>query len=199
MLKPFRHKPLLTAGTTILVLLAALKGWRLAENWHISRLERRYLPLVTLQARKHRLPRPLLQALIWKESRWQSDCRGSKGEIGLMQIMSGAVADWSRSTGNPIPSPQALQKPEINLEIGSWYLAQAGRRWQDYRAREILQLADYNAGYSRVAKLWKPQHKNHPLPLEKISFPGTRSYIKQIIAKKADYEAKYPDPFTTAR
>lgn len=197
--KKFRNNRFFSAGVVVLLLLAILKGYRLADNWRLGRLERRFLPMVTQQAHKHGVSRPLLQALIWKESRWRADCLGSKGEVGLMQIMPGAITDWSRGTGQPMPPPKTLLQPEVNLEIGTWYLAKAARRWQGYRAQEVLQLAEYNAGYSRVAKLWKPPNKNQAVPVKKISFPGTRSYIKQIIAKKAYYEAKYPEPFPTVR
>ena len=103
-----------------------------------------------------------------------------------MQITQGAIEDWQLL--NKQAARNDLFKPELNIEIGTWYLSWTGNHWQNYKAREILQLAEYNAGYNRVSKLWKPDSPEQDLPLDKISFPGTRDYIKQILDRKVHYE-----------
>ena len=63
---------------------------------------------------------PLLKAVIWKESRFDASARGSKGEIGLMQVMPstaetlvglGYVDGWSYDASN-------LLDPTTNIEYG---------------------------------------------------------------------------------
>lgn len=176
----------------MLAMLCCIGGlWKFYQYWVFRDLARRealFVPLAEAAAARHGVSPALVKAVIWKESRWLPTVTGGHGEVGLMQITQGAVDDWQRLEKQPPPRRGDLFKPELNIEIGTWYLAWTGKHWSEYKSREILQLAEYNAGYTRVNKLWKPQSPEEELPLEKISFPGTRDYIKQILAKKAYYE-----------
>jgi soluble lytic murein transglycosylase len=104
-----------------------------------------------------------------------------------MQITPGAVTDWARSNKCPPPSRQELFAPELNLEIGAWYLALCGQHWNGFASRDILQLAEYNAGRSKVTKDWAPENPETIIELERITYPGTRSYIKQILERQHFY------------
>lgn len=176
----------------MLIFLLSLIGlWKFYQSWLFRGLARRealFMPVAEAAARRHGIPSSLVKAVIWKESRWLPNVVGKDGEIGLMQITQGAVDDWRRLEKQPAPSRGDLFKPELNIEIGTWYLAWTGKHWRGYKSQEILQLAEYNAGYTRVNKLWKPESPDQELALEKISFPGTRDYIKQILIKKSHYD-----------
>lgn len=177
----------------LILLVSFIALWKFYQFWLFRGMARRealFTPLVEEAARRHELSPSLVKAVIWKESRWLPTVVGGHGEVGLMQITPGAVADWQRLEKQAAPLRRDLFSPALNIEIGTWYLAWTGKHWQDYKAREILQLAEYNAGYTRVSKLWKPESPELDLPLTKISFPGTRDYIKQILARKAHYEKK---------
>jgi len=110
----------------------------------------------------------LLRAVIWKESKFDRSVIGSKGEIGLMQVMQKYAAhDWAEAHRTQIPSPGALSDPEFNIEVGSWYLGRALKRWKEYNDCVALALCEYNAGYVR-ADSWKPANKADSV-LERIS------------------------------
>jgi soluble lytic murein transglycosylase len=154
--------------------------------------EKFFAPLIEETAERHGLPPSLVKAVVWRESQYDPHCRGKCGEIGLMQLMEGAVYDWAKASGCSVPSSGQLFNPELNVEIGSWYLARAMSHWQDYAEPEILALAEYNAGYSRVDKMWRPKDKSQKLSADSISFPGTRDYIILILRKRKEYDSKYP-------
>lgn len=145
------------------------------------------------QAKAHGLAPELLKAVIWKESRFQADQLGSKGELGLMQLLKPAIEDWCKATKRPYPSREELLKPELNIEIGAWYLAWCGKRFPDYRDQSglVIQLAIYNAGYGRVRIWLREQPEKKVFTLEDISFPTTRDYINQILERKAYYQEKH--------
>lgn len=146
--------------------------------------------LIDRTAGKHDLPTPLVMALVWKESKFNQYAVGSAGEIGLMQLLDGAVSDWARVNRRVKPSPEQLFNPETNLEIGCWYLAQARKHWNGYASQEILELAEYNAGRTIVLREWAPKDPKEPVALESITFPTTRNYIKQIF-KQRDYYSQH--------
>ena len=128
----------------------------------------------------------LLKAVIWQESKFDSSTIGSKGEIGLMQIMQKfAAADWAKAHSRRTPSIGALSDPELNIEIGSWYLGRALRRWNNYTDCETLALCEYNAGYQRASS-WKPE-KPHETVAEKINIRSTQIYVRNILKKRKEY------------
>lgn len=173
----------------IAALLAALTiAWFVADNIASKPTKANIENCIAEASAKHGIPQSLIKALIWRESKFDPQTIGKAGEIGLMQIMPGAVADWSKATGNPAPSRKKLFIPKINIEIGTWYLAQAGKHWENYKSKEILQLSEYNAGYGNVTKNWKPKNPNTEVKLSDITIQSTRKYVESILEKKAEYE-----------
>ena len=129
----------------------------------------------------------LLKAVIWQESKFDSSTIGSKGEIGLMQIMQKfAAADWAKAHSRRTPSIGALSDPELNIEIGSWYLGRALQRWNKYRDCYVLALCEYNAGPTRANK-WKPANPAGDVR-QKITIPSTLSYVNDIMDRYETYK-----------
>lgn len=175
----------LGTGVGIYYLLRIVYGTPVDEN--------RYDRFIYEAATRHNVPPLLVKAVIWRESKFNALARGGVGEIGLMQIRSDtAVLDWTRETGNPPPDRAALFVPELNIEIGTWYLAQGLRAYRNYpEAKFKLSLACYNAGASR-ANRWKPVNLRDDLNYAKIDYAVTREYVPTIINRwKKVYEKQY--------
>ena len=137
-------------------------------------------------ARNHVDPR-LLKAVIWRESRFDRTMVGKAGEIGLMQIMPDKSAvDWAKAKGCEVPSRGALFDPELNIEIGSWYLGRALQHWNKYRDCYVLALCEYNAGPTRANK-WKPANPAGDVR-QKITIPSTLSYVNDIMDRYETYK-----------
>ena len=82
-------------------------------------------------------------------------------------------------------------EPELNIEIGAWYLAWCGKRFPDRnRDGDISRLAIYNAGYGRVRDNWLPKDPKAAMTLQDIGFPSTRDYIKQIVERAHYYRER---------
>lgn len=172
----------------IFALCAALFLWRIAE-WvydHYTRSSR-YDRYILHSAYRNHIDPALVKAVIWQESRFKRNSKGLKGEVGLMQVMRNyAVTDWARSHKQRIPSLGALYDPELNIEIGSWYLARALRKYSKYRHAVALALCEYNAG-ARRASDWKPPELSGEV-LHRISIPSTKAYVKAILARYEYYK-----------
>lgn len=149
----------------------------------------RYDALIVKYGLQNGVYPPLLKAVIWKESRFDQNCIGGKGEIGLMQLLpDGAVKDWEERF-QKVNSKGALSDPELNIMIGSWYLGRALDRWKDYDQKEALALCEYNAGLKR-ADSWKPLlHDGEVLP--NIDIESTRKYVKEILERRNTYEREW--------
>ena len=187
-----RWKPLLLSSLLVVLLTGAalvvglwVAGRGRQGRWRLF-LER----VASEAASRHGLPPALVKAVIYQESRFRVLSRGGKGEIGLMQITEGAVLDWERHTGLRCPSRGALYDPRLNVEIGTWYLARAVRAWEDYGDRDVLALAQYNAGRRNALK-WAPQDSEGKA-LDRVRFSSTREYIVSVLRYRASFERESP-------
>jgi len=172
----------------LLLSSAAFTLRRLQESRDMAIREQKVLPMINAAAARHGLDPDLVRAVVWRESRFRQHAIGSKGEIGLMQLMPGATKDWASVHKCPIPHPRGLHDIHTNLEIGCWYLAKAQRQWQDYASCAILQLAQYNAGRATVLREWAPKEKTVVLTPKDITYPTTRQYVQTILDKQHFYK-----------
>ena len=175
----------------VFALCCAVFLWNIGE-WVYDYCTRstRYDSCIRNAAYRNHIDPALVKALIWQESRFNRNAKGLTGEIGLMQIMRNyAVTDWAKVHRRPIPSTGALYDPDLNIEIGSWYLARALSRYQTYRHAVALALCEYNAG-ARRASDWKPKELSGEV-LDRISIPSTKAYVKAILSRYEYYKKEY--------
>jgi len=158
--------------------VAAMFGWRWWSQRNVANSVR-YNALIEQSAARHNMDPSLIKAVIRQESNFDANARGKAGEYGLMQITEGAAMDWERNTGKRFGSPGSLFRPKLNIEIGTWYLAQGYRKWQAHDEVLTLSLAQYNAGPSR-AQEWADAAGEKKI-LDSIPFPSTRKYINHVM------------------
>ncbi len=183
--------------TLILILVSAAALFAAFGAWKITSLIREYQvsrdaydDIILETSERYAVDPALVKAVIWRESRFRPYARGKAGEIGLMQIMPDqAVVDWAKRFRVPVPSRGALFAPRLNIEIGTWYLGNAIRRWADYKDGLALALCEYNAGIKR-ANAWKPVDKNGDVR-ERITISSTLSYVNTILSQYEDYKVAW--------
>lgn len=147
-----------------------------AKMWHPLRYEQ----IVVGHAENYDLDPALLAAVIYQESRFDSDSRSSSGAIGLMQLMPETAQGIADRTGGSRFRQSDLYNPEINVRYGAWYLSHLLEKYDDER----LALAAYNAGQSNVDG-WLAAE-------EGIAFAETRAYVNEVEKLKKLYRRIYP-------
>lgn len=161
--------------------LAAIYSNRVDEN--------RYDAIIKEKAKKYNIDSRLIKAVIYQESKFDSRARGSHGEIGLMQIMpKGPPVDWAKHYKVENLREGLLFDPATNIEIGTWYLSKALKRWKKYKYSKELALCQYNAGGKR-ANSWKPRSYDGSV-IERIKIKSTRAYVESIMDKYDKYCGK---------
>src|ERR1700724_1650650 len=160
---------------------------------------RRFDPLIVKVAREYDLDPRLIKAVVWRESRFQADMTGRNGERGLMQVSEVAARDWAVAKGIRELRPEQMLTPELNLEIGTWYLSKAVQRWNAEDNAVPFALAEYNAGKSRVDRWVRAalqKRKEKPVTAEifqdSIDFPSTARYVRAILARYDSYKRRGP-------
>ena len=132
----------------------------------------------------YRIDQALIYAIVRQESRFRSAASNPSGATGLMQLMP-RTANYvaGQDIYNDANGQHALQKPEINLEIGQSYIEEL----LDHKTvkRDLLSLAiAYNAGPGNLAK-WKRERANIQDPLlfiETIPFNETRAFVERVLS-----------------
>lgn len=146
----------------------------------------RYDHLIVQAARKYGIDSRLVKAVIYRESRFDPSACGRAGEIGLMQIMPKfSVQDWAKEQGVEPPTAGMLYSPQLNIEIGTWYLAKAMAQWRDFKYCTELALCHYNAGDKR-AQSWKPESLDGEV-MDRIKIKSTKNYVEAIMKKYREY------------
>ncbi len=173
------------------------------ENYPLQKLffrarYARYDGLIVQAANRYGASPSLVKAVIWRESRFQADMLGGHGETGLMQITEGAAQDWARSEKIEAFAPADLLDPKTNIEVGTWYLAQALKRWAGKDDPVPFALAEYNAGRTRVIRWEKSSGLGGGFGAEDLnsimSFPATRAYIRSIVDRYLDFKKRREFP-----
>lgn len=157
-----------------------------------SKIEMKYDSYIAEYAHEYGVDPLLIKAVIWKESRFRPKKIGRSGERGLMQIREPAVQDWvQKEKTSPIPIDNLLD-PQLNIQIGSWYLGQALKRWQNTDNPTVFALAEYNAGRRNALHWVDPQNPTSASAfLRKIDFPSTKSYILKILERYKEYKGGF--------
>lgn len=167
----------LAAG--ILLLTEKDPAYRLAEIAALGRYNA-YDGEIAAASARHGVDPLLVKAVIWQESRFHPDKIGGDGERGLMQVMEPAAQDWVDALDIETFEPTDLLDPKTNIEVGTWYLAQALRHWSAQEDPLPFALGEYNAGRSRV-KRWSGGARMSAEELsEAMDIASTRAYVAAV-------------------
>ncbi|MES1927095.1 transglycosylase SLT domain-containing protein [Salinisphaera sp. T31B1] len=126
-------------------------------------------------------------AIMRTESLFQPAVRSPAGAVGLMQLMPGTARLVSRQLGTASPGSAALTVPEVNIQLGSRYLADMLDRWHGNLA---LASASYNAGPGRIER-WLPGEPMDPtIWVANIPYTETRGYVQRAMSHMTVFQAR---------
>lgn len=130
----------------------------------------------------------LLSAMMRAESSFNPRAVSDKGARGLMQIMPETGQSIAPQLGYTDFSPDQLFIPEVNINMGAWYLADLDR---EFNGNVILMLAAYNGGPGNVME-WMAADKTGGIKeIDQIPFPETRLYIEKVLLYHKIYTRLY--------
>jgi soluble lytic murein transglycosylase len=148
-----------------------------------------YRTLITEEARDRGFDPFVASALIRQESMFEARITSHVGARGLMQIMPATGRRLAQAAGIDRWDDELLYQPEINVHLGTRYLAQ---HMENYDNSLPSVFSAYNAGSHRV-EWWKefPEYGNEELFTERIPFRETRDYVKILTRNHAVYRGLY--------
>lgn len=138
---------------------------------------------VNASAERYGIDRYLVFSVMKAESKFRQNARSHKDAQGLMQITP-ETAMWAM---DKMGIDGDIFQPEINIEVGSWYLA---KLISDHDGDLTAALAAYNAGSTNVNG-WKKE--TGMLNLEDIQFEETRDYVYKTLEYYENYKKLYTE------
>jgi soluble lytic murein transglycosylase len=184
----------LAAAAAALVLTHPDPHYRLGELVALGRYDDYDADIANVAA-KNGIDPLLVKAVVWQESRFRPDMLGGHGERGLMQVTEPAAQDWVDANGIETFVPEDLLDPKTNLEVGTWYLAQALRHWSSQEDPLPFALGEYNAGRSRV-KRWSGGAQISAKELAAaMDIASTRAYVAAV-RNRYDYYKRTGEKLT---
>lgn len=150
-----------------------------------------YREIVERWAREYRVDPRLVAAVARVESGFKPTARSSRNARGLMQVMPETGAWVAERLGMGPVEADDLYDPELNLRLGTWYLAY---QVQVFNGDLALALAAYNGGSANVRRWLEEERWSGSVDdLSRIPFPETRAYVMRVLAVYERYRLLYPD------
>ena len=158
------------------------------ELWQLS-FPAAYAPIVDEATTELDLNASLVLGIMRAESNYDPRALSGVGARGLMQIMPLTGHKIARLVGYEQFEPNELNRPEINIAFGAWYLKRLSTY---YKGNVVLAIAAYNAGPEAVDR-WIAQNPNMELDefIENIPFEQTRTYVGKVMLNMEMYSRLY--------
>lgn len=174
------------------------QGWRAKAQragWTRPLLQAIY-PLPFSQALAHAalergLEPQFVAGLSRRESLFDPEIRSVANAIGLMQLLPATARDVAPRAGLPEYQRAQLTVPQVNLLLGTRYLADVLAR---FGGNPIAGMISYNAGPHRYVR-WRefPEFSDDEKLVERIPFRETREYVRAVTELGEIYRFLYPE------
>lgn len=150
-----------------------------------SRHPRHFADVIEAAAKQKGLKPYDVFAIIRQESRFIANARSPVGARGLMQLMVPTAHEMARVTNMRIGGADSLYKPDVNVKLGTTYLAWLMKKYD----RKEFAFAAYNAGPGNLGK-WIGLFGDLPIDVfcELIPFDETREYVHRVVGYARGYE-----------
>jgi len=154
-------------------LVKTWKGWVEAEkrrkpSINVAKNRKKFSGTIDYFAKQHRLPTPLLHAVITAESSYDPDAVSRTGAVGLMQLMPGTAKRYGVKN---------RRNPYQNIKGGSSYLRDLLGMFDN---NLVLALAAYNAGENAVKRY------GNKIP----PYSETRTYVRRVLSYYKQYKSR---------
>jgi soluble lytic murein transglycosylase len=150
-----------------------------------------YQDLIERESRRRGLDPFFVAGLMRQESWFNPRAVSGANAIGLMQVVPSTGRQLAQGENIGPINAETLTDPEINIRLGTKFLADLMRTWQ---SRPDAVLAAYNAGPTRMAR-WRsfPEYADPDLFVERIPFEETRNYVRVVRVNTIIYQTLYGD------
>lgn len=157
------------------------------------------------EAQRYDLSPTLVKSLVRQESAFNLRAVSTSNALGLMQMIPPTAQEVAKKMALKIELPEDMFRPEINIPMGTFYLAQVLNQFNE---NVPMALASYNAGPTRL-KIWldsrpetselmakKSSAVEDEIWFDELPWTETSFYIKAILRNTLIYKLIEKGEFT---
>lgn len=150
-----------------------------------------YRDVIERWAAAHGLDPWLVAAVVRVESNFRPSATSPRGARGLMQLLPDTARWVSRQMGDDSFFEDLLYDPEVNVRLGTWYLADLLKQFD---GSEPLALAAYNAGRG-VVRRWLSESTwdGSEEGIEAVPYGETRRFVARVLRMWRIYRWLYAE------
>ena len=144
-----------------------------------------FSPLIERIADDRGIPPSFVRAVAREESSFDPEAVSWAKAYGLVQLIMPTAKRFSEEAGVKA-TPRTLKKPDVNLKIGTAYMAWL---WDRFEQNPALVPAAYNAGEGAVRR-WLEGDSARSLDvfIEEIPYDETRRYTRRVLQTYGVYQ-----------
>lgn len=144
-----------------------------------------FAPLIEGIAEDRGLPPAFVRAIAREESSFDPEAVSWAKAYGLVQLIMPTARRFADEAGVKA-TPRTLKRPEVNLKIGTAYMAWL---WDRFEQNPALVPSAYNAGEGAVRR-WLAEDSERPLDvfIEEIPYDETRRYTRRVLQTYGVYQ-----------
>ena len=144
-----------------------------------------FSPLIENIAEDEGIPPSFVRAIAREESSFDPEAVSWAKAYGLVQLIMPTAKRFATELGVKA-TPRTLKKPEVNLKIGTRYMAWL---WDRLNENPALVPSAYNAGEGAVRR-WLQEDASRPLDvfIEEIPYDETRRYTRRVLQTYGVYQ-----------
>lgn len=150
--------------------------------------QKKYVNIVSTMSDKYEIDENLIYAVIKTESNFDENAISKANAKGLMQIVDDTAIEISKKIGIDNFNVDMLYNPEINIEIGTYYMKELYDKYQN----RIIAIIAYNAGQGNVDK-WLEEGiiTKDNNTFSNIPYKETATYWKKVLREYNIYNTLY--------
>jgi soluble lytic murein transglycosylase-like protein/TolA-binding protein len=152
---------------------------------------------VVRTSKQQKLDPRLVLSIMRQESGFNPRAKSGAGARGLLQMTPDVAAKYAPQVKLSNLSEDDLYRPEINLLVGTAYLAELSRMFPGLPEAVA---ASYNGGEDNVAR-WvaRAVHKDHGIFTSEVGFTESKDYVNKVLASYRAYKILYTDDLKPRR
>lgn len=117
-------------------------------------------------------------AIMKQESSFKANAKSPSAARGLLQLVMDTALKYNKQCGIPNLQAEQLYSPEININLGSYYISELKRQFNLYEAIA----ASYNGGEDNAQRwLNRSRPKENAIFTSEVGFSESKNYVYKVM------------------
>ncbi len=129
-------------------------------------------------------------AIMKQESSFRANAKSPSAARGLLQLVFDTALKYNKQTGYPNLQAEQLYSPDVNINIGTFYISELKRQFNLYEAIA----ASYNGGEDNAVRwLNRAKPKDAAIFTAEVGFSESKHYVFKVMGNYRVYRELYTE------